>query len=127
MAEMLSISFSTLLKSLHTQAAQALEHQELGTAILEKVVVDTLQDNHEQQELWAITPEGLVIFLQWQLAQGNSQVLPFLRDLIARSINEYLATVLKEPAETNTPSPVWQAYQASKLERQEVYRRLADA
>ncbi len=128
MAEMLGMNFPTLLKSLHTQAAQVLEHQELGKTILEKVVVDTPRGNHEQQEFWAITPEGMVVFLQWQLAQGNSKILPFLRDLIACSINQYLATALREPAATNSnPNPVWQAYQASKQERREVYRRLADA
>jgi hypothetical protein len=128
MAEMLDMSFSVLLKSLQTQAAQASEHQKLEKAILERVVVDAPQDSYEQQEIWTITPEGLVIFLQWQLAQGNSKVLPFLKDLIARSINQYLATALQEPtAAVNSPNPVWQAYQASKQERQALYRRLADA
>jgi hypothetical protein len=127
-AEMLDMSSSALLKSLQTQAAQTLDSQEPGEGILEEIVVVTSLENDEQKAMWTITPQGLVVFLQWQLAQGKPKILTFLKDLMTLSINQYLDAALSKPPETSDiHDPVWQAYLESEREREEVYRRLASS
>jgi hypothetical protein len=127
-AEMLDMSSSALLKSLQIQAKQTLDSQELGQGILEEVVVDTSSENAKQKKMWTITPQGLVVLLQWQFVQGNPKILPFLKDLMTLSINRYLDVALSKPPETSDiHNPVWQAYLDSEREREGVYRRLASS
>lgn len=127
-AEMLDMSSSALLKSLQTQAKQTLDSQELGQGILEEVVVDTSSENASQKKMWTIAPQGIVVLLQWQLAQGNPKILTFLKDLMILSINQYLDIALSKPSETSdTYDQVWQTYLESEREREEVYRRLASS
>jgi pyruvate-formate lyase-activating enzyme len=55
------------------------------------------------------------------------KILDEIEQLSAEEQLEVISYATEQLKRRTTPNPVWQAYQASKQERQEVYRRLADA
>ncbi|MEO0538271.1 MAG: DUF2281 domain-containing protein [Cyanobacteria bacterium P01_A01_bin.123] len=55
------------------------------------------------------------------------KVLHEIEQLSAEEQLEVISYATEQLKRRTAVNPVWQAYQASKQERQEVYRRLADA
>jgi hypothetical protein len=55
------------------------------------------------------------------------KVLNDIEQLSAEEQLEVISYATEQLKRRTAANPVWQAYQASKQERQEVYRRLADA
>jgi hypothetical protein len=91
---------------------------------------------------------SLVTFLQTQTREGNGKAQQLFQALAARALETYMHGVFSSPVtdeafatslepelqtsardsqEDCSPDPVWAAYEASKQERQEVYRRLAES
>jgi hypothetical protein len=127
MAKVLGMAKPYLLASLRSESNNLLLNDELGRPLLQEVEVRA-EGEERPQRLWTIAPEGLVVFLKWQAMQGNQKALSFIKNLISVSINQYFDTALREPPEADrTNDPVWQAYLESELEREEVYRRLANS
>jgi len=136
MAKVLGINHQDLFNLLRSEVTQSLLEDEPRAPMLEEIVVEIQPNRQEQKRLWVITPEAMIVFLQWQSTQGNRRALSLLRELVAVSLNQFLDRTFEttqakpeSPATTNEaipkPDPAWQAYLESEKEREEVYRRLA--